>query len=454
VRELPKSLEYERSILGALILEPEMMSDVEIEMESDDFSHSNHSNLYKLLQRLYKEQKHLDLVSLCQYIGETESGDLYGGFTYVSSLPDYCATSVNISYYAREVRKRSIRRRLIQSAQKLENLANDPTMDVDELIEKGQQDLLTVSGLQRDKVWQDGESLVSAAHTKWIERQKRFSDGASNGLTTGFNDLDRLLCGMETGLYLLAARPSMGKTALALNMAISVLRQDIPVAFFSLEMDSQQLMDRLAACLSGIDSQRIRSGDLSDDDWDKLETDAMNFIHSAPLFVQDRAGITVSEIHAMARRIKVKNPNLGIVIVDYLQLIKTGESETQEQSVSALSLAMKTMSRELDLPVLCLAQLNRSCESRDSKRPKLSDLRGSGSLEQDADAVMFLFREAYYRPEKDETLAEISVKKHRNGPTGSVMLHWNKEQQRFSNWVEPMRSHRDGYSPPMNSWGD
>jgi replicative DNA helicase len=156
----------------------------------------------------------------------------------------------------------------------------------------------------------------------------------------------------------------------------------------------------------------------------------------------------------MARRIKVKNPDLKLVVVDYLQLIKTADSESQEQSVSALSLAMKTMSRELEIPVLCLAQLNRSCESRDSKRPKLSDLRGSGSLEQDADAVMFLFREAYYRPEKDETLAEVSVKKHRNGPTGSVRLHWNKQLQRFSDWVEPMRSHRDGFSRPMSHWGD
>jgi len=453
VRELPKSLEYERSILGALILEPQLLSDVEVDMDVDDFSGTHHSNLFKLIKSLYAEHKHLDLVSLCHHIAETDSGDLYGGISYVSSLSDHCVTTTNLSYYAKEVRKRSIRRRLIYSAQNLQNLASNPDMGVDELIEKGQKDLLAVSGLQRDKIWQDGKTLVGNAQEKWIERQNRFQAGVSNGLATGFSELDTMLCGMETGLYLLAARPSMGKTALALNMAISVLRQDLPVAFFSLEMDSQQLMDRLAACISGVDSQKIRSGDLSNDDWDGLD-EAMNFLYEAPLFVQDKAGVTVSEIHAMARRIKVKNPDLKLVVVDYLQLIKTADSESQEQSVSALSLAMKTMSRELDIPVLCLAQLNRSCESRDSKRPKLSDLRGSGSLEQDADAVMFLFREAYYRPEKDETLAEVSVKKHRNGPTGSVRLHWNKQLQRFSDWVEPMRSHRDGFSRPMSHWGD
>mgnify|MGYP003650451035 FL=1 len=453
MKELPKSIEYERSILGALILEPQLYADVEVDMDVDDFSGTHHANLFKLIKSLYTEHKHLDLVSLCQHISETDSSDLYGGISYVSSLSDHCCTTANLSFYSKEVRKRSIRRRLIYSAQNLQNLATNPNMEVDELIERGQKDLLSVSGLQRDKVWQDGKTLVGNAQEKWVERQNRFQAGVSNGLATGFEELDTMLCGMETGLYLLAARPSMGKTALALNMAISVLRQDFPVAFFSLEMDSQQLMDRLAACISGVDSQKIRSGDLSDEDWDGLD-EAMNFLYEAPLFVQDRAGVTVSEIHAMARRIKVKNPDLKLVVVDYLQLIKTADSESQEQSVSALSLAMKTMSRELEIPVLCLAQLNRSCESRDSKRPKLSDLRGSGSLEQDADAVMFLFREAYYRPEKDETLAEVSVKKHRNGPTGSVRLHWNKQLQRFSNWVEPMRSHRDGFSRPMNHWGD
>jgi len=447
VKEFPKALEAERAVLGGLIRNPDLIAEVLAECDATDFAGSGHGKLLEIIKRVYREEGSLDLITLMTYIGGISNEDIsdMGGVSYISSLPEHCVSTLNLGHYAKIIREKSIRRRLMFSAEKLRGLADNSNLSVDNLIEQGQRDLLEVAGLQTSTDWVDAKTLSSQAVSTWEERTDKFREGAVAGIKTGLSEVDGLICGMETGLYLLAARPSMGKTALALNITLNALKENVPVAFFSLEMDAQQLIDRMAACLSGINAWKIKTGDLSSDDWRVLDEDVGTFLDKAPLYVQDEAGITCSQIHAKARRLKVRRKKLGLIVVDYLQLIKMENSESQEQGVSQLSASMKNMSKELQVPVLCLAQLNRSCETRgENKRPRLSDLRGSGSLEQDADVVMFLYRASYYNTGKNEREAELLVRKHRNGPIGEVKLDWDKDRQRFSDWAAPMQSPSTG----------
>jgi len=459
VKEFPKALEAERAVLGGLIREPDLIAEVLSECDGTDFAGVGHGKIFEIIRRVYSEEGSLDLITLMTYMDGISNEDIsdMGGISYISSLPEHCVSTLNIGHYAKIIREKSIRRRLMFSSDKLRKLADNSNLSVDNLIEQGQRDLLEVAGLQTSTDWIDAKTLSSNAVSRWEERTDKFRRGVVGGVKTGLTDVDGLICGMETGLYLLAARPSMGKTALALNITMNALKEDIPVAFFSLEMDAQQLIDRMAACLSGINAWKIKTGDLSQDDWRTLDAEVGGFLDTAPLYVQDQAGITCSQLHAKARRLKVRRKNLGLIVVDYLQLIKMENSESQEQSVSQLSASMKNMSKELQVPVLCLAQLNRSCETRgENKRPRLSDLRGSGSLEQDADVVMFLYRSAYYNSGKNEREAELLVRKHRNGPIGEVKLDWDKDRQRFSDWSTPIQKPSRGriFGESKSHWAD
>jgi len=355
----------------------------------------------------------------------------YDSLSYISSLPEFCNTAAVVPYHAKNVREKAIRRRMVVASSRLKESASDVSLEIDELIEQGQRDLLDIAGKQRGDDWFMGPQLVERAQHRWERLAELKANNCVTALSTGLIALDNVLSGLHPGLTLLAARPSMGKTAMALNLTVSALQKQVPVAFFSLEMSADQLIDRMSSSLAKVNAWNIKTGDLSNNDWDRLETSALEFLHDSPLYVSDKAGISIAKISAQCRRLKSRVPELGLIVVDYLQLIRQPKAESMEQSVSQVSSALKVLSRDLDVPVLCLAQLNRGCEQRTNKRPMLSDLRGSGSLEQDADVVMFLYRHHYYDERADPEDAEILVTKHRSGPTGTVHVTWNAMNQKF-----------------------
>jgi replicative DNA helicase len=439
-KEFPKSLESEKSVLGAMMFNCACIPEIVGQLYQADFYERKHQKLYNLILDLYQRNKHLDMVSLCDHLISTQNAESYGGIAYVSGLPESFVAEASIPYYINRIRENAIRRKMVVTSQKIQDNAYDQSLDIDELIENGQQELLKMAGARRDSGWHTAQEMVTEASSRWAKKVDKFRAGESAGLSTGIKSLDDSLSGMEPGLLLLAARPSMGKTALALNITLNVLKQDKAVAFFSLEMDRHALLDRMVSCMAGVPSWRIRTGDLSDEHLSTLDREALDPLFNAPLFIHDEAGSSMASILAKARRLKARNANLALIVVDYLQLIQQPRAESMEQGVSQISSGMKIMSRELGVPVLCLAQLNRGCESRSNPRPKLSDLRGSGSLEQDADVVMFLFRKAYYKDRADPNEAEVLIGKHRNGPTGNVQLHWDSEYQRFSEAQQSMGS--------------
>ena len=436
----PLTIEIEKSLLGAILLDQTVIDDVDGLLSAEDFSVTSHGNLFGLLQSFRRQRKYFDSLVLVKFVVESNT-QKYGDVTTVGALGDVACLSFKAIHYASTIKEASIRRKMMNTSNKLVQNASDPNMELDELIESAQKDLINIAGNQSKTDWHTGSDMAIDAQSRWEERVEQSKNPNTVKLTTGIPELDNKLCSLDPGLILLAARPSMGKTAMALNIAVEALRSNIPVGFFSLEMDRGALIDRVASSLSGVDSSKIRSGSLNLKDWDKLDSDALDFIHNAPFYVHDESGISVAKISAKARRLKSMCPDLGLIIVDYLQLIKQPNAENVEQSVAQISTSMKILSRNLSIPVLCLAQLNRGCESRTNKRPKLSDLRGSGSLEQDADVAIFLYRHHYYDPKASPNHAEAIIAKQRNGPTGTVLLDWNAQHQKFSDRLDAVDSY-------------
>jgi len=436
----PLTVEIERSLLGAILLNHSLMDEVDGVLSHDDFSVYSHCNLFSLFKSFYRQDKYFDALVVCQFVIDSKEPK-YGSISLITSLGDIACVSAVIPEYARMIKEYSIRRKMMVASETLIDNSSDPSLELDELIESAQNNLLNIAGNQSQTDWHTGSDMALDAQNRWESRVEQHKNPSTIKLKTGIPDLDRKLCSIEPGLILLAARPSMGKTAMALNIAVEALRSDIPVGFFSLEMDRGALIDRVASSLSGVDSSKIRSGSLNLNDWNNLDSSALDFIHKAPFFVHDEAGISVAKISAKARRLKSLRPDLGLIIVDYLQLIKQPNAESAEQSVAQISTSMKILSRNLSIPVLCLAQLNRGCEARTNKRPKLSDLRGSGSLEQDADVAIFLYRHHYYDPKASANHAEAIIAKHRNGPTGTVLLDWDAQHQKFSDRIERIDSY-------------
>ena len=435
MKAFPKSIQSERFILGALLIDNSLIYEVAGEIEPDDFYKSSHKELYVLMRSWIHKSKSLDVTLLIDHLVSANDNARFGNILDVMSLPEAVGSTMLAEHHAKNVREKAIRRRMILASEKLKDNATDSQLDIDELIEQGQKDLLDIAGRQRGDDWFVGPQLVERAQTRWEKLAELKANDCVTALSTGLVALDTVLSGLHPGLTLLAARPSMGKTAMALNLTVSALEKQVPVAFFSLEMSADQLTDRMASSLAKVNAWNIKTGDLSSKDWGRLESDALDFLHDSPLFVSDKAGVSISKITAQARRLKSKQPNLGLVVIDYLQLIRQPKAESMEQSVSQVSSALKVLSRDLDVPVLCLAQLNRGCEQRTNKRPMLSDLRGSGSLEQDADVVMFLYRHHYYDERADPSDAEILVTKHRSGPTGTVNVDWNATNQKFEDKI-------------------
>ena len=435
MKAFPKSIPSERFILGALLLDNSLIHEVQGEVEPEDFYRSSHKEIYLLIRSWIHKDKRIEVMLLVDHLMSVNQSERYGDILETMSLPEAVGSTMLTEHHAKNVREKAIRRRMILASEKLKTNATDGQLDIDELIEQGQKDLLDIAGRQRGDDWFVGPQLVERAQTRWEKLADLKANNCVTALSTGLVALDNVLSGLHPGLTLLAARPSMGKTAMALNLAVSALQNQVPVAFFSLEMSADQLTDRMSSSLARVNAWSIKTGDLSSKDWGRLESDALEFLHDSPLFVSDKAGVSISKITAQARRLKSKEPNLGLIVIDYLQLIRQPKAESMEQGVSQVSSALKVLSRDLDVPVLCLAQLNRGCEQRTNKRPMLSDLRGSGSLEQDADVVMFLYRHHYYDERADPSDAEVLVAKHRSGPTGTVHVSWNATNQKFDDKI-------------------
>lgn len=438
----PQSIEAEMSLLGSLMLDKDAIAKVADFLEPRDFYRPVHQMIYEAMQELFEKGEPIDILSLAAKLKERNRLEEVGGSSYLTELVNTVPTASHVLAYAKIVQKKRILRDLISTSHEIGLLGFDETEDSDVLLDKAEAKIFSIAqkSLSRNFV-RIRDTLEEA-----FERIERLSqkEAATRGIPTGFADLDNILSGLQNSdLILLAARPSLGKSALALDVARRVaVNQKIPVAFFSLEMSRDQVVDRLIASQAGVDLWRLRTGKLSSDgqqnDFSKIQN-ALGIIAEAPLFIDDTSFQSVLQMRAMARRLQVSQ-GLGLIVVDYLQLIDPRNSQVSVvQQVTEISRSLKGLARELNVPVLALSQLSRSVEQRSPQRPRLSDLRESGSLEQDADVVLFIYREDRYDPEgPNKNVAEIIIAKHRNGPVGSSKLFFNEKVVSFSDLEKNM----------------
>jgi replicative DNA helicase len=428
----PQNLDAEMSLLGAVLIDEETLADVSEHVTAKDFYDKRHGIIYGAMMRLYERHRPVDLLTLTDELKKKDELDTIGGAAYLTELTNYVPTAAHAEAYAEMVALKAVRRRLIKASADISELGYDEDTNIQELLEKAEAELFSVSdqSLKQDLV--SLESILTESFDRMEELHR--NKGALRGVRTGWRDLDNMTAGLQrSDLIILAARPAMGKSTLVTNLAYNiatVAKQS--VLFFSLEMSKEQLVDRMLADASGVDAWNIRTGNLSDDDFAKL-SEAMGEMSEAPIYLDDTPGLSVLEMRTKARRAAHESP-LGLIIVDYLQLMQSsGRSDgNRVQEVSEISRGLKLIARELNVPVIALSQLSRSVESRSPQIPQLADLRESGSIEQDADIVMFIYREAYYNPETErENITDLIIAKHRNGPTGKIELYFHPERLRF-----------------------
>lgn len=428
----PQNLDAEMSLLGAVLIDEETLADISEHVTAKDFYDKRHAIVYDAMMRLYEKHKPVDLLTLTDELKRKNELETVGGSAYLTELTNYVPTAAHAATYAEMVAQKAVRRRLIKASADISELGYNEDTTTQELLEKAEAELFSVSdqSLKQDLV--SLESILTESFDRMEELHR--NKGSLRGIRTGYRDLDNMTAGFQrSDLIILAARPAMGKTTLVTNLAYNVATiAKQPVLFFSLEMSKEQLVDRMLADASGVDAWNIRTGNLSDEDFSKL-SEAMGEMAEAPIFIDDTPGLSVLEMRTKARRAAHEQP-LGLIIVDYLQLMQAaGRSDgNRVQEVSEISRGLKLIARELNVPVIALSQLSRSVESRTPQVPQLSDLRESGSIEQDADIVMFIYREAYYNPDTDrENITDLIIAKHRNGPTGKVELYFHPERLRF-----------------------
>lgn len=434
-KQPPHNVEAEKSLLGSLLLDKEAIVKIADLVSGDDFYQANHGEIFEAIKRLFEKRVPVDLVTLSEELEKTKSLDQVGGASYLATLTNAVPTAAHIVDYANIVSEKSTLRKLISASSSIAELGFDEDKPIADILDQAEQTLFGVS----KKLFKQKFSPISSVLTEAFDRidELHKEKGKVRGIATGFVDLDNLLSGLQTSdLVIIAARPSMGKTTLVLNMALNAAAtQKLPVGFFSLEMSKDQLVDRLISMQANIDSWKLRTGNLSEDDFERLGP-AMGVLSEVPFYIDDTPALNIMEIRAKARRLQMEH-GLSMVIVDYLQLIE-GKGFSREanrvQEISEISRSLKGLARELKVPVLAASQLSRAVESRPDKVPQLSDLRESGSIEQDADVVMFIYRDDYYNPDSEKkNIAQIIVKKHRNGPTGQVQLYFEAQKLSFRN---------------------
>lgn len=427
----PQNLEAETSLLGSLLLDQEAIIRVADHVTANDFYLDKHRVIFEAIIKLYELRQAVDVVTLLNRLEEMNEATRIGGAGYLTTLINSVPSAAHAAHYAEIVAHKATLRRLISAANNITTLAHDETEPLDTLLDQAEQALFEVSQKHLKQNFVPISSILADSFERLdsLHRDK----GTLRGVPTGFRGLDNKLAGLQKAdLIILAARPSMGKTSLALNIAENVAtKQGIGVGVFSLEQSKEQLIDRLLATQSGVDSWRLRTGNLEDRDFEKINH-AMAVLSEAPLFIDDSALTNVMEMRTKARRLQSEY-NLGLIVVDYLQLMSGRSTENRVQEISEISRGLKGLARELNVPVIALSQLSRAVEQRPDKRPLLSDLRESGSIEQDADVVMFIYRDDYYTREQSERPgeADIIIAKHRNGPTGEVGMGFKPEKTLF-----------------------
>jgi len=431
----PHHLEAEQSVLGSVLVDSSVLERLEGLIRADSFYKIGHQKIWRAMERLAAAGEPIDLVTLSEELKRAGELDEVGGYTYLVGLAEQTPTAAYAEHYARIVAEKATLRRLIAAAGEVMRLAYDEAGSVEEILDRAGQKILEV---QKDGSRRDFASMNELVHQTFEHIHKLYENqGVPSGVRTGFRELDQMIGGLEPGsLTIIAARPSMGKTSLALTIAQNAaLKEKVPVGIFSLEMPAIQLVTRIITAEARIDMNRLRQGQLSERDFQRL-VDVAGRISEAPIYIDDTPDLTLLELRARARRL-ASQYKLGLIIVDYLQLMSGAagsvKSENRQQEIAAISRGLKSLARELDLPVVALSQLSRAVESRPNKRPMLSDLRESGSIEQDADLVLFIYRDEYYNPHSEKAgIAEIIVGKQRNGPTGTVELQFHAAHVRFN----------------------
>lgn len=428
----PQNTQAEASLIGSLLLDKDAIVKVADLVQSDDFYVEKNGIIFETILGLYEKREPIDVVTVSEDLEKRSSLKDVGGSSYLTELVNGVPSAAHVIKYAQIVAQKATLRRLIEAAGYINEMAYDDKEQLDGLLDKAEQ---TLFGVSQKHLKQNFISIKDVLAESFDRLDSLHKDKDSlRGVPTGFSSIDNILAGLQNSdLIILAARPSMGKTSLALNIAQNVAtKEGVPVGIFSLEMSKEQLIDRLLASEAGIDSWKLRTGNLEDNDFEKINK-AMGVLAEAPIYIDDSAIANVMEMRTKARRLQSEH-SLGLIVIDYLQLMsgRNNSSENRVQEISEISRGLKGMARELNVPVIALSQLSRSVEQRTPKIPQLSDLRESGSIEQDADVVMFIYREDYYDKESDKkNIAEVLIKKHRNGPTGDVELFFQPEQTQF-----------------------
>ena len=430
----PNDIEAEQAIIGSMLTDRDaVISAIEV-LKPEDFYREDNKTIYEAILNLYTRSEPIDVITVRAELESMGKLDNVGGLEYLAELPEKVPTTANASKYIKIVEEKATLRSLIKTANEIIELGYNPTEDVDDIMEGAEKKIFNIMQDKNQKGYSPLKDVLVESFTKLEELYNRKQH--ITGVPSGFIDLDYRTAGFHgSELILIAARPAMGKTAFALNIATNaVLRANVPVAVFSLEMSKEQLVNRILSSESMVDSNKIRTGKLEEDDWTKL-AEAIGPLSEGEMYIDDTPGINIMEIRAKCRKLKIEK-NIGLVVIDYLQLIQGSgkRNGSREQEISEISRSLKILAKELNVPVIALSQLSRAAEQRPDHRPMLSDLRESGAIEQDADIVMFLYRDDYYNPDTDKKgIAEVIIAKHRGGSTGTVDLRWLGNYTKFVN---------------------
>lgn len=431
---LPQSVEAEEAVLGAILVNPVTLGKVEEYLKPESFYKPAHKVIYETMMELYKKNDPIDIVTVSENLRNNEKLEEAGGRAYINDLALNVVTTANVEYYAKIVQEKEIKRALINAGSEIVSMSYE-SEETDTVLDNAQKLIFNIASQKEVGEMSPIQDLIVSSYELIEARYNNKEDLI--GVTTGFYDLDMLTSGLQkSDLIILAARPSMGKTAFALNLAQNVaLKGKKGVAIFSLEMPKIQLAKRMLCAQAEVDTQRINSGHIDSKDFNKL-MDAMEKLADTRIYIDDTSGVTATDIKAKCRRLMMEEKDLGLVVIDYLQLMEGGGNPNdRNQQISAISRSLKGLARELNVPIIALSQLSRGVEQRNDKRPMLSDLRDSGAIEQDADIVMFIYRDEYYNKEDVENKgkAEIIIAKHRNGPTGTINLLFQSNITKFKN---------------------
>lgn len=430
----PHDIEAEQAVLGSMLTDQDAAIDAIEVLRVEDFYRDDNKYIYEAMLNLYNRGEPIDIITVKAELTAIQKFEAVGGIEYLATLPDKVPLVANSGKYIKIVEEKALLRKLIKASDEIQTLGYEQSEEVDDIIESAEKKIFDIMQGKSQKGYSTLKEVLVESFAE-IEKLYNQKDPIT-GIPTGFTDLDSRTAGLHNSdLILVAARPAMGKSAFALNIAINAaINANVPVAIFNLEMSKSQLVNRMLCSESMVDSNKIRTGKMDEEDWIKLAT-ALGPLSEAPVYIDDTPGISIAEIRAKCRKLKLEK-NIGLIVIDYLQLIQGSgkRNASREQEISEISRSLKILAKELDVPVIALSQLSRAAEQRQDHRPMLSDLRESGAIEQDADIVMFLYRDDYYNPDSDKkNIAEVILAKHRAGSTGTVDLLWMGNYTKFAN---------------------